>query len=310
MLKGRKIAVIVPAFNEEHKIAITLTTIPSWVDLVIAIDDSSQDKTLQVMRAISKEFSRVQVISMNQNSGVGRVTTTGYKYAITAGMDICCVMDGDGQMDPHYLESLVKPLLDGPVQMTKGNRFFSATSYRGMPVIRIIGNLIFTLLTRVGSGYWRLTDPQNGYVAVKCSTLDKIDLDALASGYSFQNDFICKLKPINARIQDIDIPAKYADEVSTLKIFPVGLEILRTLGRAFLTRIYFSPKEWTGVLLILEYSFSIIGLLFAIIRVSPLDPFNANWWAAKIFLTWSGILFAAGVFTDYWYSGRNHDSRR
>ncbi len=98
MLEGKRVAVVVPAHDEEALIGGTLAGIPEFVDRVYVVDDSSQDATAE--RAQEVGDPRVEVISHDQNEGVGAAIVTGYRRALAEGIDVACVMAADGQMDP------------------------------------------------------------------------------------------------------------------------------------------------------------------------------------------------------------------
>src|SRR5215813_5170603 len=98
MLDGRTVAVVVPAYNEEHLVVETLRGIPSFVDRVFVVDDRSRDETAQRARDVGDP--RVEVIVHEQNGGVGAAIITGYKRALEQGIDVTCVMAADNQMDP------------------------------------------------------------------------------------------------------------------------------------------------------------------------------------------------------------------
>jgi len=286
MYNGKTVCVIVPAYNEAKKISETLTTIPDWVDRVIAIDDKSKDTTLEEMKKLVSSISKLRIIALPTNSGVGYALATGYKESIAESFDISVVMDGDGQMDPNELDRLVEPITLGQTDMSKGNRFYSSESFRSMPLIRVIGNVALGLLNKIGSGYWSIVDPQNGYIAISNKTLRTLNLDKMVHGYSFQNDFLCKLRLIDARILDVNIPARYLDEVSTLKIVPTSISILRTLSRGFLRRVFIKNFLW---------SFSISSLAFILALMLGLMSLLSGVWV--IYTSRGSLTQTAGTVT-------------
>jgi len=106
MLEGRKVAVVVPAHNEEDLIGATLQGIPGFVDRIYVVDDASTDATAERARAV--EDPRVEVITHDRNRGVGAAIVTGYKRALAERMDATAVMAGDNQMDPEELIHLIE----------------------------------------------------------------------------------------------------------------------------------------------------------------------------------------------------------
>jgi glycosyltransferase involved in cell wall biosynthesis len=306
MYKGKRICVIVPAFNESRKIQKTLTTVPIWVDAIIAIDDKSTDTTLEEMRIAQQSDRRISIIELQENSGVGFALRTGYQKSIREGFDVSAVMDGDGQMDPDELWKLLDPICSGEADMAKGNRFFSSNSYHGMPRVRLIGNVFLSLLNKIGSGYWSILDPQNGYIAISNSILNRANLTDFERGYSFQNDFLCKLRLMEARVIDVNIPARYQDEISTLKIFPTSVSIIRTLIKGFLRRVFVMNLLWSfaisSLLFIAATFFGLLAVLFGIwityTSRGALTQTAGSVTLEAIFLIFSLVLYLAWLILD------------
>lgn len=144
----------------------------------MVVDDASIDNTYNV--ALNSRDSRVCVIKHEINQGVGNAIISGHKKALELGVNISVVMAGDGQMDPKYLPDLLDPIIEEGYHYTKGNRFFKRGSLRKMPRLRIFGNIVLTFLTKLSSGYWHIFDPQNGYTAIRCDVLKKLDLDSIS----------------------------------------------------------------------------------------------------------------------------------
>ena len=259
MYKGQRIAAVVPAYNEAKLIERTIGTMPDFIDHIIVINDCSTDDTSALAR--QSNDPRVTVIDHQKNTGVGGAILDGHKLALELGADINVVMAGDGQMDPNYLPDLLDPICDHGYEFTKANRFYSSTSYRGMPLIRVLGSIALSFATKVGSGYWNLFDPQNGYTAVHRSALRRLDLSRIARGYEFENDLLIWLNIVNARAKDVPIPANYGEEVSTMKLHRVVGSIGGLLIRGFWRRMFlkyvllsFSPVAllfFTGLALVL-----------------------------------------------------------
>ncbi|MCK7575571.1 MAG: glycosyltransferase family 2 protein [Chromatiales bacterium] len=133
MIQNQRIAVVVPCYNEATQIRRVLDTMPAEVDRVYVIDDASQDKTVQIVREHLSKDSRVHLIVHEKNLGVGGSIATGYKQALTEGMDIAVVMAGDGQMDPIDFPAIVEPVLNGSYDYAKGNRLFNGEAWEMIP---------------------------------------------------------------------------------------------------------------------------------------------------------------------------------
>ncbi|HKB20685.1 MAG TPA: glycosyltransferase family 2 protein, partial [Gaiellaceae bacterium] len=156
MLEGKTVAVVVPAFDEEHLIGATIAGIPELVDRVIVVDDASTDGTVAAAQADGDE--RVEVIVHEKNQGVGAAILTGYRKALDEGIDITCVMAGDNQMDPADLEAIVGPVARDEVEYAKANRLFTGRAWELIPRNRYLGNAVLSLLTKIASGYWHVAD--------------------------------------------------------------------------------------------------------------------------------------------------------
>src|SRR5690349_10053725 len=113
MLDGKRVAVVVPAYNEESLIATTVRGIPAYVDRVYVVDDASTDATAERTEALADD--RVELIRHERNQGVGGAIVTGYKAALRDRIDVTAVMAGDNQMDPEELTGLVGPVARGEV---------------------------------------------------------------------------------------------------------------------------------------------------------------------------------------------------
>ena len=200
MLEGKRVAVVVPAYNEELLIADTVAGMPSFVDRIYVVDDRSKDATAERARATGDP--RLEVIVHERNEGVGAAIVTGYKRAIEERMDVACVMAGDNQMDPAELEALALPVARGELDYHKANRLFTGQAWQLIPRTRYLGNAILSLLTKIASGYWHVADSQAGYTAIGLPILELLDLDRIYKRYGFPNDLLVHLNVWNARVRD------------------------------------------------------------------------------------------------------------
>lgn len=125
MLEGKRVAVVVPAHNEERLLPVTLARIPDFVDRIIVVDDASRDETVVRARAAAADDQRVELIEHERNRGVGAAIITGYKRAAAERLDVTCVMAGDDQMDPDDLVTLCGPVARGELDYAKANRLFT-----------------------------------------------------------------------------------------------------------------------------------------------------------------------------------------
>lgn len=154
-----KVIVIVPAYNEEEAISSTLTHLTQTSYDICVINDGSKDRTSE----IAKTFTKVHVIDMPFNVGIGSAMQTGYKFAHKNGYDIALQFDADGQHSVEDLEKLIEPIANGEADMVVGSRFLEKTDYKGT-ITRRIGILYFYQLLKIITGE-KFTDPTSGYRA-------------------------------------------------------------------------------------------------------------------------------------------------
>jgi glycosyltransferase involved in cell wall biosynthesis len=237
MFEGKRVGVVVPAYDEEALIGATLGAIPSLVDRIIVVDDGSADGTAE--RALGLGDSRVEVLSHERRSGVGAATLTGYRRALAEGLDVVVVMNGDNQMDPEDLPSLVEPVARGQLDYSKANRLSTGQAWQLIPKTRFLGNAVLSMLTKIASGYWHVADSQSGYTAVSRSMLERLDLDHIYTNYGFPNDMLVHLNVWNARVRDFPSRPIYGvGERSNMRYRHVVPRIAWLLVRGFFWRLW------------------------------------------------------------------------
>jgi glycosyltransferase involved in cell wall biosynthesis len=236
MIDGKRVAVVVPAYDEEALIGETLAGIPAFVDRVYVIDDNSSDAT--AAKAGEVGDPRVQVISHDANEGVGAAIVTGYRRALDEGIDVTAVMAADGQMDPSDLEGLAGAVARGEVDYAKANRLFTGQAWQLMPRHRYLGNAVLSMLTKIASGYWHVADSQSGYTAISRETLERLDLDRIYRRYGFPNDMLVHLNVWNARVRDYPSRPIYGvGERSGIRLWRVVPTIAWLLVKGFFWRL-------------------------------------------------------------------------
>jgi glycosyltransferase involved in cell wall biosynthesis len=238
MLNGKRVAVVVPAFDEEELLPVTLAGVPGFVDRIYVVDDASRDATAARARDAAAADPRIIVVEHERNRGVGAAIVTGYKRAVEERIDVTCVMAADNQMDPVDLQGLVDLVSRGEVDYAKTNRLFSGQAWQLMPRHRYLGNAVLSLLTKIASGYWHVADSQSGYTAISLPVLERLDLDRIYPRYGFPNDMLVHLNVWNARVRDFPSRPVYGvGERSGIKLRRVVPRISWLLGKAFLWRL-------------------------------------------------------------------------
>jgi len=215
MLEGVRLAVVVPAHNEERLLMKTLSTIPSFVDDVVVVDDASTDRTFEVASALS--HGRVRVHRHLFNRGVGAAIVTGYRLALEGGANAIGVMAGDAQMHPDDLLSLALPVVRGEADYAKGDRFSHPEAHRVMPVERSIAGRVLSSLTRRAAGLAALSDSQCGYTVISAGAARQVDLEAVFPRYGYPNDLLGKIAQAGLKIRDVPVRPIYGDEKSGVR---------------------------------------------------------------------------------------------
>lgn len=212
MYKEKKLAIVIPCYNEETQIIKVLATLPDFVDKAFIIDDKSTDNTISVANnwiAQSPNPDKFQLIAHETNSGVGASIATGYKHARDEDFDVAVVMAGDAQMDPKDLPVILDPVVEEGYDYSKGNRLFTGDAWNMIPRVRYIGNSILSLLTKIASGYWHIADSQSGYTAINKKALATINWDSMYKRYGQPNDLLVKLNIYNFRVKDVPVEPVY-----------------------------------------------------------------------------------------------------
>jgi len=299
VVEGKRVAVVVPAFDEELLVAETIRGIPAFVDLIVVVDDHSSDGTAERARGVGDP--RVEVIEHAENQGVGAAIATGYERCRELGVDVTCVMAGDNQMDPGELASLVGPVARGEVDYAKANRLVSGEAWQLIPRSRYLGNAVLSLLTKIASGYWHVADSQAGYTALSLDALRRLDVERLYRRYGFPNDMLVHLNVQNARVRDVPSRPIYGvGERSGIRVRHVAPRIAWLLFKGFWWRMKekyvirdFHPLVFFYVLGILM---TVVGFLLGVV-VAASRIFGGNEITTATIVLVSLLLVSGTQFT-------------
>ncbi|HUT35625.1 MAG TPA: glycosyltransferase family 2 protein [Planctomycetota bacterium] len=239
MYRDKRIAVVVPAYNEERLIGRVLETMPGFVDRVYVVDDASKDATVaRAGEAAARDPQRIVLIRHEKNQGVGAAIVTGYRRALEEGMDVAAVMAGDAQMDPADLPAVLDPVVDGEADYVKGNRLFTGDAWKKIPHYRYLGNAFLSLLTKIASGYWNVADSQTGYTAISREALATLPLQKLYRRYGYPNHLLVMLNISNCRVADVPVTPVYnIGEKSGIRLRSVIPRMSWLLFKCFLWRM-------------------------------------------------------------------------
>jgi dolichol-phosphate mannosyltransferase len=237
--RAPRIAVVIPCYRVRRHILQVIGGIGAEVERIYAVDDFCPEQSGALVEQQCAD-PRVRVLRHAENLGVGGATITGYSAALADGADIVVKVDGDGQMDPSLIPRLTRPLIAGAADYAKGNRFYDLEYVRAMPRVRLFGNAVLSLISKIASGYWDVMDPTNGFTAIHRCALVALPLTKLDCGYFFESDMLFRLYTLRAVIRDVPMPSRYGDEASNLHVGRAAAVFPFKYLRAMCKRIFYT----------------------------------------------------------------------
>lgn len=309
MYKGKKIAVVIPSYNEELLISETLAGIPDYVDFIFVINDASRDNTLQLIQSQKSLDDRIVIINHDTNKGLGQSLIDGYLASCASDADITAVMAGDNQMHPDDLPSLLDKITDDNFDYVKGNRLLHHDISK-MPHYRLIGNAILTILTKFATGYYALMDPQCGYTAIKNKTLEYFPIQKMTRGYGYNADILCMLNIHGFRVTDSEVRPVYDREQSKIKLWKYIPKVTWLLIRLFFRRLWgrYIVRDFHPLVLFYIFAFmNIVAIIipftirffYMYLNYSELPKTTLTILTFTFLITFQSILFAIWMDMDY-----------
>ena len=215
MLKGKKIVVVMPAYNASKTLDRTYAEIPfPLVDEVILVDDNSTENTY--VRA--KELGINHVVKHDVNRGYGGNQKTCYDMALKIGADVVIMVHPDYQYTPKLIPAMAELLTSGLYEVVLGSRILGTGALKGgMPLYKYIANrfLTFTQNLLVGS---KLSEFHTGYRAFTRKAIESINLQHNSDNFVFDNQMLSQLLMKDYEIAEITCPTKYFDEGSSINL--------------------------------------------------------------------------------------------
>lgn len=227
MIKGKKVIVVMPAYNAEKTLETTYREIPfDIVDEVVLVDDRSRDNT--AMKA--KELGINHVIIHPTNRGYGGNQKTCYKTALEKGADIVVMLHPDYQYTPLLLEAMIYPIANGLFPVMLGSRILGKGALRGgMPLYKYIANRLLTFFQNVMMGQ-KLAEYHTGYRAFSREILMSLPLEENNDDFVFDNEMLGQIAYAGYEIGEVTCPTKYFEEASSINFrrsVKYGLGVLR-----------------------------------------------------------------------------------
>ena len=226
MINGKKVAVVMPAYNAEKTLAQTVRELTDVVDFKILVDDSSKDRTAHVSRQLG-----VQTFVHDANYGYGRNQQTCYREALAAGADIVVMVHPDYQYTPLLVPALAGMVASGVYDMVLGSRILGAGALKGgMPLYKYIANRMLTAFQNLFLGV-KLSEYHTGFRAFSRELLQTLPLLENSDDFVFDNQMIAQAVMFGFQIGEVSCPTKYFKEASSINFrrsVEYGLGVLAT----------------------------------------------------------------------------------
>jgi glycosyltransferase involved in cell wall biosynthesis len=211
MINGKKIAVVMPAYNAEKTLEMTVRELSDVVDIKILVDDSSKDQTVQLSRKLG-----VLTFIHDSNYGYGRNQRTCYREALAAGADIVVMVHPDYQYSPSLVPAMAGMVASGVYDMVLGSRILGSGALKGgMPLYKFVANRLLTAFQNLFLGV-KLSEYHTGFRAFSRELLEALPLLENSDDFVFDNQMIAQAVMFGFQIGEISCPTKYFDEASSI----------------------------------------------------------------------------------------------
>jgi glycosyltransferase involved in cell wall biosynthesis len=235
MINGKRIAVVMPAYNAEKTLKKTYQEIPNdVVDEVILTDDASQDKTVQVSQELN-----INTLVHLENKGYGANQKTCYQEAVRRGCDIVIMLHPDYQYTPKLISAMASMIAEGVFDVVIGSRILGNKAMAGgMPVYKYYSNRFLTGVENFIINQ-KLSEYHTGYRAFSRETLTTIPLLENSDDFVFDNEMLLQTLYFDFNVGEVSCPAKYFEEASSISFrrsVKYGLEVLKTAAKYFMSK--------------------------------------------------------------------------
>lgn len=213
MFNGKKVVVVLPAYNAAKTLEQTYREIPfDLVDDVVLVDDASRDNTLDLAKSLGIRHA----IRHERNKGYGGNQKTCYRKALELGADIVVMLHPDYQYTPKLLPAMISVIGSDVYPVVFGSRILGNGALQGgMPIYKYIANRLLTLVQNLLLGE-KLSEYHTGYRAFSREVLQSIDLEACNDDFIFDNEMVSQIFYKGYRIAEVTCPTKYFDEASSI----------------------------------------------------------------------------------------------
>jgi glycosyltransferase involved in cell wall biosynthesis len=211
MINGKRVAVVMPAYNAEKTLEMTVQELSDVVDIKILVDDSSKDQTAVLSRKLG-----ILTFVHDANYGYGRNQQTCYREALAAGADIVVMVHPDYQYTPSLVPAMAGMVASGVYDMVLGSRILGAGALQGgMPFYKYVANRLLTAFQNLFLGV-KLSEYHTGFRAFSRQLLETLPLLENSDDFVFDNQMIAQAVMFGFRIGEISCPTKYFEEASSI----------------------------------------------------------------------------------------------
>ena len=226
MINGKRIAVVLPAYNAEKTLEATVRELPDLVDVCILVDDHSSDRTVEIAGRLGLPY-----FVHDRNYGYGRNQQTCYREALAAGADVVIMVHPDYQYTPLLVTAMASMVAYGVYDVVLGSRIIGGTALRGgMPLYKYVANRLLTAFENMFLGI-KLSEYHTGYRAFSREVLTRLPLGENSDDFVFDNQMVAQCVYFGFRIGEVSCPTKYFEEASSINFrrsVKYGLGVLQT----------------------------------------------------------------------------------
>lgn len=235
MLMGKKIVVVMPAYNAEKTLRQTYEDIPhEYVDECIVVDDASKDKTIAVARSLG-----LKTIVHEKNTGYGGNQKTCYRNALDSGADVVVMLHPDYQYSPKLVTALASMIISGHYDVALGSRILGGKALKGgMPLYKYVANRFLTFFENLIVGV-KLSEYHTGFRAFSRNVLENLPLEKNSNDFVFDNEILVQAVYFGYKIGEISCPTKYFEDASSINFvrsLKYGAAVVVTSVKYFLQR--------------------------------------------------------------------------
>ncbi len=235
MIEGKRVAVVMPAYNAAKTLEATVSELPHLVDTKILVDDHSRDDTVEIAKKLG-----LRILVHDRNYGYGRNQKTCYREALATGADIVIMVHPDYQYKPTLVAAMAGMIESGVYDVVIGSRILGGGALRGgMPRYKYIANRLLTAFQNVFLGA-KLSEYHTGFRGFSRKVLESLPLLENSDDFVFDNEMLVQTVYFGFRIGEISCPTKYFDEASSIRFgrsVRYGLGVLLVTMKFFLQRL-------------------------------------------------------------------------